>query len=300
MIQFKHNTPLYVPGVSKILGPIQTDSFFGSLAEHEFPPGPYIFGQKFSCKPLPDLEVSIARTVVFAGQGHVPLTFGSFWNSFTSFTNVPSDVKFSRNDPGARHAQFDFSWRLPGLQRWLTLYGASIVHDNVSPLPRARAGVNPGIYLSHFPKIPKLDFRAEAAYTDAPAGTLQNGQFLYWEVVYHDLYINDGYLMGHWVGREGNGYQAWSTYSISPHSSIQASFRYAKISKDFIPQGSTQWDAAVSAMLRIRSDLQLKAFLQYESWLEPVLAPTRQTDFTTSVEFTWWPHLVAQRPLFAP
>ncbi len=72
-----------------------------------------MFGQKFSCKPLPDLEVSISRTVVFAGQGHVPLTFGSFWNSFTSFANVPVDVKFSRNDPGARHAQFDFSWRLP-------------------------------------------------------------------------------------------------------------------------------------------------------------------------------------------
>ena len=41
--------------------------------------------------------------------------------------------------------------------------------------------------------------------------------------------------MGSWIGREGKGYQAWSTYSISPQSSIQASFRYAKIAKDFIP-----------------------------------------------------------------
>ena len=48
--------------------------------------------------------------------------------------------------------------------------------------------------------------------------------------------------MGSWIGREGKGYQAWSTYSISPQSSIQASFRYAKIAKDFIPRGSTQWD----------------------------------------------------------
>ena len=300
MAQIKNSSPIYIPGVSKILGPFETDNFFASLTGHHFPAGPYMFGEKVSCKPLPDLEVAISRTVVFAGEGHVPLTFGSFWNSFTSFTNVPADVKFSRNDPGARHAQFDFSWRLPGLQRWLTLYSGSIVHDNVSPLPRARAGVNPGIYLSHFPKFPKLDFRAEAAYTDAPAGTLQNGQFLYWETVYHDLYLNNGNLMGHWVGREGNGYQAWSTYSISPQSSVQASFRYAKISKDFIPRGSTQWDAAISAMLRIRKDLQLKAFGQYESWLEPVLAPTRQRDFTTSVEFTWWPGLVAKRSLSAP
>jgi hypothetical protein len=48
-------------------------------------------------------------------------------------------------------------------------------------------------------------------------------------------------------------------------------------------------------MLRVRKDLQLKAFAQYESWLEPVLAPTRQTDFTTSVEFTWWPGMAAKR-----
>ena len=300
MAQLNSTSPVYIPGVSKILGPIETDNFFGSLAEHQFPAGPYMFGQKFSCKPLPDLELGISRTVVFAGQGHVPLTFGSFWNSFTSFTNVPVSVKFSRNDPGARHAQFDLSWRLPKLQRWLTFYSGSIVHDDVNALPNARAGVNPGIYLSHFPKIPKLDFRAEAVYTDPPGATQQGGRFLYYEIVYHDLYINNGYLMGSWIGREGKGYQAWSTYSISPQSSIQVSFRNAKIAKDFIPRGSTQWDGTISAMLRIRKDLQLKAFAQYESWLEPVLAPTRQRDFTTSVEFTWWPGLVAKRALTAP
>ena len=173
------------------------------------------------------------------------------------------------------------------------------MHDDVNALPNGRAGVNPGIYLSHFPRIPKLDFRVEAVYTDPPDATVNKGQFLYWEIVYHDLYINDSNLMGSWVGREGKGYQAWSTYSISPQSSIQASFRYAKIDKDFIPRGSTQVDGNISAMLRIRKDLQLKAFLQYESWLEPVSAPMRQTDFTTSVEFTWWPGLVAKRQLTA-
>ena len=297
MAQLNTTEPIYIPGLSKILGPIEADNFFGSLAQHQFPAGPYMFGQKISVKPVPNLELGIARTVIFAGEGHVPLTFGSFWNSFTSFQNVPVSVKFSRNDPGARHAQFDFSWRLPGLRQWLTLYSGSFVHDNVSPLPRGRAAVNPGIYLSHFPRFPKLDFRAEAAYTDPPGATVQGGRFLYWEIVYHDLYLNNKYLMGSWVGREGKGYQAWSTYHINPQSNIQASFRYAKIGKDFIPRGSTQWDATLSAMLRVRKDVQLKAFAQYESWLEPVLAATRQTDFTTSVEFTWWPGLVAKRPL---
>ena len=299
MAQLNTTEPIYIPGVSAVIGPIEADNFFASLAGHEFPAGPFMFGQKLMVKPLPDLELGITRTVVFAGEGHVPLTFGSFWNSFTNFTNVPLSVKFSRNDPGARHAQFDFSWRLPGLQRWLTLYSGSMVHDNISPLPRARAAINPGIYLSHFPMLPKLDLRLEAVDTDAPNATVQHGQFFYWEIVYHDLYINDRNLMGSWVGRQGTGYQAWSTYHLSPQSNIQASFRYAKIDKNFIPQGSTQWDATISAMLRVRKDLQLKAFAQYESYLEPVLASTRQTDFTTSVEFTWWPGLIAKKPLSA-
>src|SRR5271157_615971 len=300
MIQANRTDPLYIPGMSKFLGPFRSDFYFGKLAGHDlFPVGPYFFGQKVSFKPTENLEIGFTRDDVFAGEGHVPLTFGSFWNSFTSFQNVPLSVKFSRNDPGARHAEFDFTWRVPKLHHYLTLYSNSIVHDNVSAVPRARAGVNPGIYLTRFPKFPKLDFRAEAAYTDAPAGTVQHGQFLYYEVVYRDLYLNNGNLMGSWVGREGNGYQAWSTYSISPQSNVQASFRYAKISKDFIPGGSTQWDATVSTMLRIRKELQLKAFLQYESWLEPVVAPNRQRDVTTSVEFTWWPGLAASRPLSA-
>ena len=112
----------------------------------------------------------------------------------------------------------------------MTLYSDSLVHDDVSPVsaPR-RSAVNPGIYLTHFPGLPKLDFRAEAVDTNPPISPVHGGQFLYWEVVYHDLYLNDRYLMGNWVGREGMGYQAWSTYHLSPKSSIQVAVRNSKI-----------------------------------------------------------------------
>src|ERR1035441_1107203 len=62
--------------------------------------------------PFQGIEISFARSNVFAGQNHVPMTFGSFWNSFTSFGAVPADVKLSRNDPGARFGSFDFSWQV--------------------------------------------------------------------------------------------------------------------------------------------------------------------------------------------
>ena len=126
--------------------------------------------EKFSFKPSRDLEFGFSRVVIFAGKDHVPLTFGSFWHSFTSFSNVSLAQKESRNDPGFRSSSFDFTWRLPWMQKWLTLYTDSIVHDDVSPVaaPR-RAAVNPGLYLSHLPKLPHVDLRAEAVSTD-PVG----------------------------------------------------------------------------------------------------------------------------------
>ena len=295
-VQINRQEPTTIPGLSKILGPFEFANFFGALQGHLFPPQPYIFGQKVSFKPTPDLEFGFTRDDVFGGQGHVPLTFGSFWNSFTSINDVLPQYKFSRKDPGARHASFDFSYRVPGLRRWLTLYTDSLVHDDVNPIAApSRAGFNPGFYLTHVPGLPKLDFRAEAVYTTPPGATVGSGQFLYWEVVYHDVYLNGRYLMGSWIGREGNGYQAWSTYHLSPRSSIQVAVRNAKIADNFIPGGSTQWDWSVSGDLWVHKHFEIQPFLQYETWLIPVLAPNRQRDFTTSLQLTWWPGKVGVR-----
>ena len=296
MVQINRSEPTNIPGLSKFLGPFEADNFFGALAGHRFPAGPYIFGQKVSFKPTENLELGFTRDDVFGGQGHVPLTFGSFWNSFTSLNDVPVSIKFSRKDPGARHASFDVSYRLPHLRRWVTLYTDSLVHDDVNPISAPqRAAFNPGIYVTHLPGIPKLDFRAEAVYTDPPTPASNGGHFIYWEVIYHDVYLNDRYLIGNWIGREGKGYQAWSTYHLSPRSSIQVAVRNAKIAKDFIPGGSTQWGWNVSSDLWAGKNFEIKPFAQYETWLVPVLAPTRQRDFTSSVQLTWWPGNIGLR-----
>ncbi len=295
-LQINRTEPFSIPGLSKFLGPFEFANFFGALAGQQFPPSPYIFGQKISFKPTPNLEVGFTRDDVFGGQGHVPITFGSFWNSFTSLNDVPTSVKFSRKDPGARHASFDVSYRLPLLHRSVTLYTDSLVHDDVNPIAAPqRAAFNPGIYFARIPGIPKLDFRAEAVYTNIPEATVGSGQFIYWEVVYHDVYLNDRFLMGNWIGRQGNGYQAWTTYHLSPRSNVQFGVRNAKIADNFIPGGSTQWDWNVSGDLWVHKSWEIQPLLQYETWLIPVLAPTRQRDFTASLQFTWWPQKIGAR-----
>ena len=283
--------PLRIPLLSDVLGPFRYEGLFGSLKGHSYPNAPWVHAEKFSFKPSRNLEFGFSRVVIFAGKDHVPLTFGSFWHSFTSFSNVSLAEKESRNDPGFRSSSFDFTWRLPWVEKWLTLYSDSMVHDDVSPIaaPR-RAAVNPGIYLSHLPKLPHVDLRVEGVNTD-PVASSQGGQFIYYEFEYPDGYTVKGNIFGSWMGREGKGGQAWLTDWLSPKEYIQLGYRNAKVSKSFIPGGTTQNDFDVKAVLRLKDDLELNAFGQAEFWKVPALTPGPQHDFTGSVQLTYYPKL---------
>lgn len=300
MLRISRTRPLWIPGISYLLGPFGFDNFFGGLSGHtEFPQSPYMYGQKFSFKPLgnisihgvhpfKNMEMGFTRTTIFAGQHHVPLTFGSFWNSFTSVNSVSADVKFSRNDPGARFTTFDFNWQVGS---WAALYVDMLTHDELLPLVTfRRTAFNPGVYLSHFPHIPKLDFRVEGLTTNRQTYSAGGAYFFYYEVLYRNLYLNNDNLIGNWIGRDANGYAAWTTYTINPLASIQFSYRGMKVSKEYIPFGTTQNVGSVAAIFRVQKQWEVKSFLQYEKWLVPILNPTRQTDVALSVQLTWFPN----------
>jgi hypothetical protein len=284
--------PLHIPLLSDLLGPFRYDAVVGPLQGHLYPRGTWVQAQKINFKPTRNLELGFSRVVMWGGEGHVPVTIGSFFNSFLSFQNVPVAKKFSRNDPGARHSSFDFTYRLPFLRNWVTLYSDSIVHDDVSPIsaPR-RAAINPGIYISHFPRMPHLDLRVEGVSTDPPTGASVGGQFLYYEVIYKDVYTNKGFLLGNWIGREGKGGQAWLTYWLNPQEKLQLGYRNAKADKDYVPGGTTQNLVSANAVLRLTPQVELNAFAQYERWKIPVLAPGAHSDLTASAQLTWYPHL---------
>ena len=97
--------------------------------------------------------------MIWGGKGHVPITIHTFLRSFFSVANLSAEEKLSRKTR-IRFGAFDFSYRLPFVRKWLTLYTDSLAHDDVNPIsaPR-RAAIRPGLYLSHFPGLRKLDFR---------------------------------------------------------------------------------------------------------------------------------------------
>jgi hypothetical protein len=290
-----NRTFINLPPILSWLGPLKLDVFFGKLAGNLYPPRPLIHGEKFTFSPTENLEIGIERTSELGGVGRA-LTPGAIWESYVGTKS--SFFYPSNRDPGKRTLGFDFSYRVPYLRKSLSLYADGLLpasnafnRDNShNPIyDPARTAVRTGIYLPRLPRIPKMDFRVEAAYTDPQTPRSTRGDYVYWDGIYKDLYTNKNNLIGDWVGREGKGFQAWTNYWFTPKSSLQASYRNAKVAPDFIPGGETLNDAALKGMWWFRRDLSISGSVQYEKWLAPILAPSAQTNWTTTVEISFWP-----------
>jgi hypothetical protein len=348
--------PLQIPLLSKLTGPFRYDFLVGKLRGHTYMPNPvyvanpepdvanvinpgdpWVHIEKISFRPTENLEFGFERTVIWGGKGHGPITFRTFAKSFISLSSpvcpapnpptnpYPPCAKDDRDDPGARFAAFDFSYRLPFVRNWLTLYTDSEVHDDVSPVdaPR-RAAYRPGIYLSHVPGLPKLDLRVEAASTDPSASdhpaegyySSHYGQFMYYEGIQKQGYTNQGQLFGDWIGREDKGGQAWITWHLSGNEWLQVGVRNQKATGYFIPGstnstvpvgspgcpsadpgtstclppgGTTLNDINLNVVKRIGKDFEINGNFAYEHWKAPIYLPGQQTVTTTTIQLTWYP-----------
>jgi len=320
--------PLEIPLLSHIAGPFRYEFLVGPLRGHTYMPNsayvanpepdvanvinpgdPWVHVEKVSFKPDANLELGFERTVIWGGKGHEPITIRSFLRSFISLSSPvcaspsasdphPPCAKDDRNDPGARFGAFDFTYRLPFLRKWLTLYADSEVHDDVSPISSpSRASWRPGLYLSHFPKVPKLDLRAEAVTTDTSiSNSPQFGHYMYWETIQRQGYTNRGQLFGDWIGREDKGGQAWMTYHLSGNEWLQVGVRDQKATTVFIPGGTTLSDINFQAVKRIGKEIEINGSFAYERWKAPIYstgtpsypAPLHSVT-TTNIQFTWYP-----------
>jgi capsule assembly protein Wzi len=285
MLRLTNPSPWKLPSFLSWLGPMRWDFFFGLMAGHHYPANPAVDGQKISFKPTPNLEFGFSRTIVFR-----PVTLRMFWRGFTSVGDNKNTVPGSPADVGDRRGSFDFSYRIPGLRKWLVLYNDGLTDCDVSPLAAPhRAMMSPGIYLPQIPKIPKLDFRAEAAYSDPPAVASYGGRFFYYNSAYHDAYTNDGHLLGSWVGRQGRGLELRSTYWLSARTTLQMGYRHASVDREFIPSGGHIQDVFAHVSFQLHSQVEISTFFQHERWDFPVLSPLAGPDTAVSVQFTYHP-----------
>lgn len=301
MARLDRVSPFRLPSILGWFGPIKLQFFFGQLAGHDFisilntnlmgqwglplSRQPFIHGEKFSFKPTSNLEFSVSETTVFAG-GPIPLTGHNLLRSYVSFI-VPKYE--GETDITDARSGVDFTYRFPWLRRWLTFYGDAFTEDEYSPLgyPR-KAAFQGGIYVPQIPGVPKLDLRVEGGST-SPADFIGCVGCFYDNNLFINSYTNRGNLMGTWVGRASEGEQAWTTYWLTPRSTVQLDFRHRKIDGQFLPDGGTVTDGSVGVNWWIHSDWNIAGSVQYEKWNIPILAPTLQSNWTTSIEIGFWP-----------
>jgi len=303
MFRVNRVTPFRLPSVLGLLGPIRVEAFIGQYSGYEFVfaplglvgqygqslnPQPIVHGERISFKPTSNLEIGLSRTTDYGGPGY-PLTLHTFLRSLFSTSNT---LAGNPNKPGARRSGMDFSYRIPGLRNGMTFYADGLAeHNEITPIlgPDVAAWLA-GIYVPRLPRIPKLDFRVEGGYTDPPySGTDVAFGAFYWDAAWITGFQNAKHLMGSWMGRQGQGAQAWTTYWFSPRNKLQFGFRHQKVSAQFIPNGGTLTDANVRAEFWPRSSFSISAFVQYEKWDFPVIASTRQSNVTSSLQLTLWP-----------
>lgn len=148
--------------------------------------------------------------------------------------------------------------------------------------------MHPGVYLARFPDFEHLDLRLEGANTDTVSSSTSSGQFLYYENIQRQGPTNKGFLVGDWVGRQGKGGQVWLTYHLSPQEDMQFNYRNAKTSDKFISGGTTQNDYTFQVCKRLRKEIEIRGFLQFEGWKAPIYKTGAQSDTSASVQITWF------------
>jgi membrane-associated phospholipid phosphatase len=311
MFRINRVVPFTLPSLLKALGPMRLEGFIGQYSGYEFiydptglvgqygqslKPQPIVHGERISFKPTPNLEIGLSRTTDYGGPGY-PLTLHSFLRSLFSTGNT---LAGNPNKPGSRRSGLDFSYRIPGVRNGMTFYAEGLAeHNEITPLigPDVAAWLA-GIYIPRLPKIPKLDFRLEGGYTDPPfsGGDVAHGAF-YWDATWITGFQNAHHLMGSWMGRQGQGAQAWTTYWFTPHNKLQFGFRHQKISQQLVDcqcgvaDGGTLADANVRAEFWPSSSVGLSSSVQYERWLFPVIQPGASTNVTAAVGILWQPKL---------
>ena len=290
MLRIDSVSPYEIPLISRLLGSVKTQFFLGRLSGQQWsistgpglPSQPWLQGTEVSFNPTANIEFGLGFTAQFGGTGN-PFTWHNFLRTFYSHKATTA------TNPAKRLSEFNFSYRVPHLRDWLTIYADSMVIDEYSPIGSTRPQINPGLYFPRLPKIPKLDLRLEGVTTDLNIPGHFGPGAVYWDARYRSGYTNNGDLIGSWIGRRGRGEQGWATYYLSSRNTLQFGYRHNNVDPQFLRGGSYQ-DLSVRGNVIVRSQVSLAALVQYETWQFSLLAPSKESDVTGSIELTFWPH----------
>ena len=298
MLRFGRVTPFQLPSIFGLLGKIRNQVFVGRVGGYyylrgpypEFPligngyqtvnPQPYTWGDKLALKMTPNFEIGVTIAVMFAGEGR-PATLSTWLHTFSSRGNAQPV------DPGKRFNGFNLSYRIPGIRNWAVLYADGMTNDEPNPIAYpTKSAWDVGLYLPQLPKLPNLDLRVEGLYTNIPS--YPGVGPIYFNTHYANGYTNYGQIIGSWVGRQGDGIQAWSTYWFSGQRKIQLGYRRQYADPIFLGGGGLN-DVSASVDWLVKKEFQISPTVQYERFNFPLISATPKTNVTVGFQVMFWP-----------
>lgn len=276
------------------LGTYRFDIVLGKLSGHSLPARPWFNGQKISFNLGNNLELAFTRWSIFWGVGH-PITLHSFKDNVFSFNSTGTYVYGDRADPGDRKSNFDFRYRLPFLQKLVTLYADAYSDDDPSPIAAPRRAVwNPGIYFARLPWLPHMDLRVEAVSSQGLA-TDFGGNHFFLNNQYLDGNTNKGFLLGNAVGRDGRAIEGRLGYWFSSRTRVEGGYRQNKVSPKYLPSGGTISDGFLTGSYAVNRHWTAQMFLQHERFLIPSYMAGSQRNTSGWLQLTWTPELNTRR-----
>jgi membrane-associated phospholipid phosphatase len=287
MVRVTNPESLNLPGILKYLGPVRLDLFVGRLGGQNFTPRPFVYGQKINIKPWSCFEIGFGRTTIIGGKGGFPLNGRNLVYTLFGLRNQKGLV------PGDSLTNMEWTFYVPKVKNYIVFYGELFNNDDPTPLENLpQSPYRPGIYITRFPGVSKLDLHIEAASTESYPWKISynEGEFNYYNSTYRDGYTNDGNLIGNSVGRMGQAYQGWLTYWISPQSNLELTYKNSRVDSAFVPGGGAWQDYGMQYEKDLHWGFYLKSRFQYENISRyPILFKGPQRNVTAIVEAGFMP-----------
>jgi len=184
--------PSLLPWFLKYLGQFRYNIFFGQLDADRYWAHPWLSGQVFAFKPMPNFEFGLDHVIMFGGRYNDFYGLSGFFGRATGFDTGSPSV-------GQTHSRGGI-WlriRFPKL-RGLLVYQEMLGVDNLTSqvpgigrfLPFVAVSYQGGFYLPYLTRDGRTDLRFE--YTILEPNYASHGDSLYW--------TNNSYMMGDPLG----------------------------------------------------------------------------------------------------
>ena len=203
--------PTLLPGFLRYLGQFRYQGFFGQLDGDRYNSHPWIDGQIFSFKPLPNFEFGFTHTIDFGGRYNDNYNLSGFIGRATGF-NTGNPENGDTNSRGGIYLRFYFP-RLRNLQVYQEILGEDNLNTEVKAvgrfLPFLAVSYQGGLYLPRLTKDGRTDLRFEYAILE-PNYSIHPTS-LYW--TYDEGLMADGMgpnatqvdvEIGRWIGDQNN------------------------------------------------------------------------------------------------